>query len=86
MDIGSANMVDNISKDVSEIDLIAVISEVNLVGSNPKEWWIDTGATCHVCYDKMMFSTFEPIETGERCSWGTLPHRISKDKARWSWR
>ena len=37
MDIGSANVVDDISKDVSEIDLTVVISEVNLVGSNPKE-------------------------------------------------
>ena len=59
-----ANVVDDITKDVSKIDLIAVISEVNLVGSNPKEWWIDTSATRHVCSDKMMFSTFEPIETG----------------------
>ena len=66
MDIGSANVADDISKDVSEIDLTAVISEVNLVGSNPKEWWIDTGATHHVCSDEMMFSTFEPIETGEK--------------------
>ena len=66
MDIGSANVVEDISKDVSKIDLTAVIFEVNLVGSNPKEWWIDTGATCHVCSDKMMFSTFKPIETGEK--------------------
>ena len=63
-------MVDDISKDVSEIDLTAVISEVNLVGSNPKELWIDTGATLHVCSDKMMFSTFEPIETGEKVFMG----------------
>ena len=56
-------MVDSITKDVSDIDLIVLISKVNFVGSNPKEWWIDTGATHHVCYDKKMFSTFEPIET-----------------------
>ena len=49
-----------------DIDLTAVISEVNLVGSNPKEWWIDTGATHHVCSNKKMFSSFKPIETREK--------------------
>ena len=65
-----ANVVDGITKDVSDIDLTVVISEVNLVGSNPKEWWIDTGATRHVCFDKKMFSTFEPIETREKVFMG----------------
>ncbi|PON90873.1 Zinc finger, CCHC-type, partial [Trema orientale] len=32
-----ANIVDEITQDVSDIDLCAVVSEVNLVGSNPKE-------------------------------------------------
>ena len=32
-----ANMVDGITKDVFDINLTVVISEVNLVGSNPKE-------------------------------------------------
>ena len=59
-------MVDGITKDVSEIDLTIVISEVNLVGSNPKEWWIDTSVTRHVCSDKKMFSTFEPTNTREK--------------------
>ena len=59
-------MIANITKDVSDIDFIAVISKVNLVGSNPKEWWINIGATCHVCLDKKMFSTFDPIETKEK--------------------
>ena len=53
-------MVDGITKDMLDIDLTTVIFEVNLVGSNPKEWWIDTSATRHVCSDKKMFSTFEP--------------------------
>ena len=43
-----ANMVDDITKNVFDIDLTTVISKVNLIGSNPKEWWIDTGATYHV--------------------------------------
>ena len=67
-----ANVIDDISKDVSDIDLTTVIFEVNLVGSNPKEWWIDTGATRHVCSDKKMFSTFEPIETGEKMFMGNF--------------
>ena len=54
------NVVDDISKDVSDIDLTVVISEVNLVGFNPNEWWIDTSVTPppppppppHVCSDK----------------------------------
>ncbi|WKA01333.1 hypothetical protein VitviT2T_019618 [Vitis vinifera] len=65
-----ANVIDDITKNVSDIDLTAVVSEVNLVGSNPKEWWIDTGATHHVCSDKKMFSTFEPIENGEKVFMG----------------
>ncbi|RVW13910.1 Retrovirus-related Pol polyprotein from transposon TNT 1-94 [Vitis vinifera] len=65
-----ANVIDNITKNVYDIDLTAVVSEVNLVGSNPKEWWIDTGATRHVCSDKKMFSTFEPIENGEKVFMG----------------
>ena len=64
-------MIDDISKDVSNIDLTVVISEVNLVGSNPKEWWIDTSATHHVCSDKKIFSTFEPIETKEKVFMGS---------------
>ena len=65
-----ANVVDGITNDVSDIDLTTIISEVNLVGSNPKEWWIDSSATRHVCLDKMIFSTFEPTETGEKVFMG----------------
>ena len=32
-----ANVIDNITKDVFDIDFTVVIFEVNLVGSNPKE-------------------------------------------------
>ena len=60
-----ANVVDGITKDVFDINLTIVISKVNLVGSNPKEWWIYSSATCQVGLEKKMFSTFEPTETGE---------------------
>ncbi|KAI3470054.1 hypothetical protein Pfo_026717 [Paulownia fortunei] len=32
----------------------------NLV-DNRREWWIDTGITCHICSDKEMFSSNIPI-------------------------
>ena len=64
------NVVDGITKDVFDIHLTIVIFEVNLVGSRPKEWWIDTGATLHVCYDKNMFSTFESSETRKKVFMG----------------
>ena len=67
-----ANMVYDITKDESDIDFTSVISEVSLVGSNPKEWWIDIGATRHVCSDKKMFSIFETIETGENVFIGSF--------------
>lgn len=59
-------MLDYMAQDVSEMNLTIVISEVNMVGSKPKEWWIDTGATRHVCSAKELFATFEAIENGEK--------------------
>ena len=41
--------------DVSDMNLSTVVSEVNFIGSNIKEWWVDTGATRHVCSNKKMF-------------------------------
>ena len=49
------NVVENIIQNVLDINLSAVVSKVNLVGFNPKEWWIDTGAAKHVCSDKVLF-------------------------------
>ena len=47
-----ANVVDDINKDKSKIDLIEAISEVSFVGSNPKERWINTSGTRYVCRTK----------------------------------
>ena len=52
--------------DVSDMNLSAVVSEVNFIGSNTKEWWVDTGATRHVCSDKKMFSSYQTIDNGEQ--------------------
>ena len=60
------NMVNVVTGEQDEMHLLAVISEVNLVGTNPQEWWIDTGATRHVCSTREHFSTFKPVSTGEK--------------------
>ena len=65
------NAGDDITKEVFDIVITTVISEMNLGGSNPKEWWINTSVTHYVCSDKKMFSTFEPNETGEKVFMGT---------------
>ncbi|GJX23326.1 retrovirus-related pol polyprotein from transposon TNT 1-94 [Tanacetum coccineum] len=55
------------------VDMIALVSdvidmnfEVNLVGSNNIGWWVDTGATRHVCADKSMFHSFRAVDNGEK--------------------
>ncbi|VVA34746.1 PREDICTED: retrotransposon, partial [Prunus dulcis] len=52
----SANNQANVTEDV----LAAVVSETNMV-LDTKDWWIDTGATKHICGDKSMFSTYQEI-------------------------
>ncbi|XP_047257481.1 uncharacterized protein LOC124889572 [Capsicum annuum] len=45
-------------------DLCAMFSECNLVG-NPHEWWMDSGATHHVCDNKELFSLFTLAQVEE---------------------
>ena len=56
-----ANMVDNIANNVAKLSFTTIVSEVNMVKSNPREWWIDISATRHVCFNKEMFTTFEAV-------------------------
>ena len=55
---------------VSDMNLSAVVSEVNFIGSNTKEWRVDTGATGHVCSYKKMFSSYQTIDNGEQLFMG----------------
>ncbi|RZB51885.1 Retrovirus-related Pol polyprotein from transposon TNT 1-94, partial [Glycine soja] len=40
---------------------IAVITEINMIGGSDG-WWVDTGASRHVCYDRAMFKTYTNVE------------------------
>nr|CAN82978.1 hypothetical protein VITISV_023328 [Vitis vinifera] len=53
----------------ANMNLSAVVSECNIVG-NTKEWWVDTGATRHICSNKWMFSTYKPVEQNEELFMG----------------
>ena len=61
--------MNRLSEDVYDLNLSAVLSEVNRVG-NPREWWVDTGATRHVCSERNMFSTSQPVNNGEQVFMG----------------
>ncbi|CAM8943434.1 unnamed protein product [Rhodiola kirilowii] len=63
-----------------EEQLVAVISQLSLVDSNPKEWWLDTGATHHICSDKNAFSELKLIENGEKVYMGNLATSEVKGK------
>ncbi|CAA0843226.1 Unknown protein, partial [Striga hermonthica] len=45
--------------ELTNFDMSAVVFEANLV-DNPSEWFIDTGATRHVCFDMEVFSEYTP--------------------------
>ncbi|GJZ38330.1 retrotransposon protein, putative, ty1-copia subclass [Tanacetum coccineum] len=66
-----ANMVnDNMDMIAMVSDVNAMISEVNLVGSNNSGWWVDTEATRHVCADKSMFHSFRAVDNEEKLYMG----------------
>ncbi|XP_060668437.1 uncharacterized protein LOC132799788 [Ziziphus jujuba] len=65
-----AQMMEYITREVDEIDLSIVVSDVNLVGSSPTEWWVDTGVTRHVCSNKNLFTSFKPSKNGEKLFMG----------------
>ena len=56
---------------VHEFDdnLVAVVTETNMV-SNVKGWWIETGATRHICGDKNLFSKYKHMDDGEKLYMG----------------
>nr|GEW22935.1 Pol polyprotein [Tanacetum cinerariifolium] len=47
-----------------------MIFEVNMIGSNNSSWWVDIGATRHVCADKYIFHSFRAVDNGEKLYMG----------------
>lgn len=64
------NNVEVLSQEVNDLDLCAMISEINLIDTNPREWWLDSGATRHVCANKSAFSSLTEVENGEKVYMG----------------
>uniref|UniRef100_A0A2N9J2D4 Uncharacterized protein n=1 Tax=Fagus sylvatica TaxID=28930 RepID=A0A2N9J2D4_FAGSY len=63
LNTSEANVVDEIVAMVSEMQ-IGMITEVHMVNAaeNSSEWWYDSGATIHVCNNKMLFKEY--VEAG----------------------
>nr|GEV65170.1 hypothetical protein [Tanacetum cinerariifolium] len=49
---------------LNKCEAVSLISEAFYVQVDAIAWWIDTGATTHVCKDHCWFKTFEPVEDG----------------------
>ncbi|GJW55155.1 pol polyprotein [Tanacetum coccineum] len=77
-----ANMVnDNMDMIAMVSDVIAMISKVNLVGSNNNGWWVDTGETLHVCANKSMFYSFRAVDNEEKLYMGNYVTADIKDSS-----
>ena len=54
----------------SAMDITTMVSKVNVIDSNAKECWIDTGATRHMYHDKGNFHTYKDVENGQKLYMG----------------
>ncbi|GJR08460.1 hypothetical protein Tco_0791112 [Tanacetum coccineum] len=61
---------DNVNMIAMVYHVIAMISEVNKVGSNNREWLVDSVATQHLCADKSMFYSLRAVDNGEKLYMG----------------
>ena len=51
---------------------VSLISEAFYVQDDNVAWWIDSGATSHVCKDLRWFINFQPIEDGSILKMGNV--------------
>ena len=55
--------------DIDESNFSGVVTECNLI-QNSAQWWLDTGATRHICSDKSVFSTYTKLDQDEKLYMG----------------
>ncbi|CAL5339659.1 unnamed protein product [Camellia sinensis] len=60
---------ENLCAMISGLHISEMVSEMNLV-NNPKTWWVDIGATRHICSEKKMFSTYQVVDNEEQLYMG----------------
>lgn len=60
---------------------VAVISEVNTL-EDVGDWWIDSGATRHVCNDKRFFTDYDSVEDGTALYMGNHSTTAVKEKGK----
>uniref|UniRef100_A0A2N9HML0 Integrase catalytic domain-containing protein n=1 Tax=Fagus sylvatica TaxID=28930 RepID=A0A2N9HML0_FAGSY len=77
LNTSEANVVDEIVAMVSEMQ-IGMITEVHMANAaeNSSEWWYDSGATIHVCNNKMLFKEYVEAGNGLEVLMGN--HNIAK--------
>ncbi|KAD7117163.1 hypothetical protein E3N88_04431 [Mikania micrantha] len=56
----------------SVLNYVSLISEACYVQDDDIAWWVDSGATSHVCKDLRWFKDFQPIEDGSVIKMGNV--------------
>ena len=51
-------------------DIIATVSEINVINGKVPGWWYDTCATIHVSYDKSLFKNYSELSDGQEIQMG----------------
>ncbi|XP_076954573.1 uncharacterized protein LOC143629096 [Bidens hawaiensis] len=59
----------------------AFVEEVNVVGDAPKGWYVDTGATRHVCGNKQLFKNFKEAMGDQKLYMG---NKATADILKWT--
>ena len=59
---------------------VSLISEAFYVQDDAFAWWLDSGATTHVCKDRCWFKTYEPVEDDLSFTWVMIISLLLKAK------